>query len=238
MSPEAQNRLPSLRMCQRSFSARPSLLARFNSAIVRLDDRGIITTWNTGAERLTGFTERDAIGQPGDLAQRLFGAALVFRGRLVAGHLGERMKDTFDRPGLIMQGLKAAGEEPRYRQIVEGAEDYAIVRLDDRGIITTWNTGAERLTGFTERDAMLPSLRMCQRSFSARPSLLARFNSASARPRARSSGVNITTWNTGAERLTGFTERDAIGQPGDILFTPEDRALGRGSAVRSRNMLR
>ena len=27
--------------------------------------------------------------------------------------------------------------ETRYRQIVEGAEDYAIVRLDDRGIITT-----------------------------------------------------------------------------------------------------
>ncbi|MCP1561047.1 PAS domain S-box-containing protein [Methylorubrum extorquens] len=68
--------------------------------------------------------------------------------------------------------------ETRYRQIVEGAEDYAIVRLDDRGIITTWNTGAER--------------------------------------------------------LTGFTERDAIGQPGDILFTPEDRALGRTEAELNR----
>ena len=70
--------------------------------------------------------------------------------------------------------------ETRYRQIVEGAEDYAIVRLNDRGIITTWNTGAER--------------------------------------------------------LTGFTERDAIGQPGNILFTPEDRALGRADAELSRAM--
>ncbi|KQQ40836.1 histidine kinase [Methylobacterium sp. Leaf125] len=68
--------------------------------------------------------------------------------------------------------------EIRYRQIVEGAEDYAIVRLDDRGIITTWNTGAER--------------------------------------------------------LTGFTERDAVGQPGDILFTPEDRAAGRADDELSR----
>ncbi|MET1754202.1 PAS domain S-box protein [Novosphingobium sp. RD2P27] len=61
--------------------------------------------------------------------------------------------------------------EARYRQIVEGAEDYAIVRLDDRGIITTWNRGAEL--------------------------------------------------------LTGFSEDDAVGQPGDILFTSEDRAAGR-----------
>lgn len=44
--------------------------------------------------------------------------------------------------------------EARYRQIVEGAEDYAIVRLDRLGVITTWNTGAERLTGFTEHDAI------------------------------------------------------------------------------------
>ncbi len=70
--------------------------------------------------------------------------------------------------------------EIRYRQIVEGAEDYAIVRLDNRGIITTWNTGAER--------------------------------------------------------LTGFTESDAIGQPGDILFTPEDRALGRADDELNRAM--
>jgi GAF domain-containing protein len=38
--------------------------------------------------------------------------------------------------------------EARYRQIVEGAEDYAIVRLDDHGIVTSWNTGAERISGF------------------------------------------------------------------------------------------
>lgn len=58
--------------------------------------------------------------------------------------------------------------EARYRQIVEGAEDFAIFTTDARGIITAWNSGAERITGY-------PSL-------------------------------------------------EALGQAGDIIFTPEDRA--------------
>ncbi|HVK40829.1 MAG TPA: PAS domain-containing protein [Candidatus Kapabacteria bacterium] len=36
----------------------------------------------------------------------------------------------------------------------------------------------------------------------------------------------ITTWNTGAERITGFAEREAIGRPISIIFTAEDVATG------------
>jgi len=36
----------------------------------------------------------------------------------------------------------------------------------------------------------------------------------------------ITSWNPGAEHLFGFTAEEALGQPEDILFTPEDRAAG------------
>ena len=36
----------------------------------------------------------------------------------------------------------------------------------------------------------------------------------------------ITTWNTGAERLLGWSESEAIGLPADVVFTPEDRAAG------------
>ena len=34
----------------------------------------------------------------------------------------------------------------------------------------------------------------------------------------------VTTWNTGAERILGYHETDVIGRPGEIFFTPEDRA--------------
>ena len=36
----------------------------------------------------------------------------------------------------------------------------------------------------------------------------------------------ITTWNTGAERLLGWSESEAIGLPAEVVFTPEDRAAG------------
>lgn len=36
----------------------------------------------------------------------------------------------------------------------------------------------------------------------------------------------ITSWNTGAERVFGYTETEIVGQKSAIIFTPEDRASG------------
>ncbi|MGI4938949.1 MAG: putative bifunctional diguanylate cyclase/phosphodiesterase [Janthinobacterium lividum] len=36
----------------------------------------------------------------------------------------------------------------------------------------------------------------------------------------------ITVWNAGAQHLFGYPEREVIGRPIDMLFTPEDRATG------------
>lgn len=50
--------------------------------------------------------------------------------------------------------LALQSSEERYRQIVEGAEDFAIVSLDEEGVVTSWNTGAARITGFTTEEAV------------------------------------------------------------------------------------
>ena len=44
--------------------------------------------------------------------------------------------------------------EERYRHIVEGAEDFAMVTLDQQGTIISWNSGAERLLGYVETEAV------------------------------------------------------------------------------------
>jgi PAS domain S-box-containing protein len=38
--------------------------------------------------------------------------------------------------------------EERFRLMVDSVQDYAIFMLDPRGIVTTWNSGAERLKGY------------------------------------------------------------------------------------------
>ncbi|MBP1805218.1 PAS domain S-box protein [Rubellimicrobium aerolatum] len=86
---------------------------------------------------------------------------------------GERVLDFIYEPvraadgtveGILVQGhdvteqarAKAALEasEERYRRIVEGADDFAIITQDEKGLITSWNTGAERLMGYTEAEAL------------------------------------------------------------------------------------
>src|SRR5256886_2136831 len=36
----------------------------------------------------------------------------------------------------------------------------------------------------------------------------------------------ISTWNSGAERLLGWSESEVVGRPAAMLYTPEDRTLG------------
>lgn len=38
--------------------------------------------------------------------------------------------------------------EERFRLLVDGVEEYAIFMLDPRGVVTTWNVGAERIKGY------------------------------------------------------------------------------------------
>ena len=36
----------------------------------------------------------------------------------------------------------------------------------------------------------------------------------------------VNGWNPGAEAIFGYTEGEIVGRPGDVVFTPEDRAAG------------
>jgi len=49
------------------------------------------------------------------------------------------------------EDLLRASEE-RFRLLVEGVQDYAIIMLDPTGKVTTWNQAAERLTGYQAKE--------------------------------------------------------------------------------------
>jgi len=48
-----------------------------------------------------------------------------------------------------LAGNSLRASEERFRQLVDGAHDYAIVMLDAHGRVTSWNKGAQRLKGYT-----------------------------------------------------------------------------------------
>lgn len=44
--------------------------------------------------------------------------------------------------------------EERYHQMIAEVQDYAIILLDEKGIIQNWNVGAERIKGYTAEEAI------------------------------------------------------------------------------------
>ena len=44
--------------------------------------------------------------------------------------------------------------EERFRALVEGVQDYAVVTLDPQGRVTSWNSGAERTNGYCAEEIL------------------------------------------------------------------------------------
>ena len=45
--------------------------------------------------------------------------------------------------------------EERFRLLIECVRDYAIYMLDTNGIVTSWNSGAERIKGYSAIEAVV-----------------------------------------------------------------------------------
>lgn len=53
----------------------------------------------------------------------------------------------------IREGVKAELEYlENFHMLIEGVRDYAIFRLDPQGRVSSWNSGAERITGYRENE--------------------------------------------------------------------------------------
>jgi PAS domain S-box-containing protein len=153
-------------------------------AIYMIDPQGRIVSWNSGAVRLKGYEPGEIIGQsfskfytPEDRAAGLPGKALA-TARETGRFAGEGWRvrkdgsrfwasvvlDTIrDKDGELLGFAKVTRDvterqeahwsllesEQRYRRLVEAVIDYAIFQLDPAGRVTTWNTGAHRIKGYT-----------------------------------------------------------------------------------------
>ena len=156
-------------------------------AIFALDTKGTVLTWNSGAERLKRYTADEIVGRhfslfytPEDVASdrpaRLLATAMDTGrvedegwrvrkdgSRFWANVLITALRDDdgklvgFAKVTRDLTDKRAADEllrqsEERFRLLVQSVEDYAIYMLDPTGIITTWNSGAERIKGYSAQE--------------------------------------------------------------------------------------
>ena len=181
------------------------------SAVVTSTTDGIISfaldqtilSWNTGAERIYGYTAEEAIGQPlallsadGDEDQQR-ALAEIGEGRSVDGLQMERRRKDGSR---IHVAITASPIRDASGRVLAGT---AIVRD-----VTVAREQAEALRLSEER------LRLVIESVRE----YAIFSTDLER--------RITSWNAGAQRILGFTGDEAVGRSVDMIFTDEDRAAG------------
>ena len=160
----------------------------------RLD--GPIEFWNAGAERLYGFAEDEAIGR--------------------SSHALLQTKFPMEFIELRSQLLKEGYWSGELRHICEEGRE---VIVDSRMQLLGDNTVLEANRDVTEHKRFENALRESEQRLRWLASIVD--SSDDAIISKNLDGI-VTTWNSGAERVFGYTAKEAIGQPITIVI-PQDR---------------
>jgi PAS domain S-box-containing protein len=165
-------------------------------AVILVDDAGCVVSWNAAASRLDGYGAVEVTGKPFDIffteddradgkaralltLARAEGEAETTHRRVrkdgsrYSAHVrlsavtDDRAEEASTRgaprfAALVrdLTGERGAAEEElrmleeRFRLLVSHVVDYAIYMLDEEGHVTTWNPGAERMTGYSESEVL------------------------------------------------------------------------------------
>jgi PAS domain S-box-containing protein len=158
-------------------------------AIYMLDPAGYITSWNAGAERFKGYTESEIIGehfsvfytaedQHDGLPEQALNAAtsdgafesegwrvrkdgsrfwahvIIDPIRNRSGNLTGFAKVTRDLTERKRADMTLKQSDSQLRLLVEGVTDYAIYLLDRDGFVSSWNTGARRIKGYSDDEVI------------------------------------------------------------------------------------
>ena len=163
-------------------------------AIMMLNPAGHITSWNAGAERIKGYRPAEILGKHFSIfypASEIENSKPEMELRIAAdeGRYEEegwriRKDGTMFWANVTITALRGEGtteeigplrgfakvtrdltsrrqaeealrqSQERYRMLVDNVTDYALILLDPVGRVTSWNSGATRITGYQSKEIL------------------------------------------------------------------------------------
>ena len=174
-------------------------------AIYMLDVHGDVVSWNQGAERLKGYRAEEVIGT----------------------HFSRFYTETDRAAGVPMLALERAlkdghFESEGWRVRKDGTRFWAHV------LVTPVLDEAKNLVGFakitrdvTERRTAADELERSQTQFRTLVQGVTDYAIFLLDPTG-----HVSSWNSGAARIKGYTENEIVGEHFSVFYTDEDRAAG------------
>ena len=163
-----------------------SIINTLQDSVVTIDLDGIITSWNPSAERLYGYPAKESVGRslelvlkPEDFGPLRDRVEQIRNGHRVAVYDTYRLhrdgrtlrievtlSPVMDDQGVVI-GVSTlardvteirkteealAASESHLSAVMEAAVDFAIITIDEHGHISHWNSGAERMFGYSRQE--------------------------------------------------------------------------------------
>ncbi|MBY4590602.1 MULTISPECIES: hybrid sensor histidine kinase/response regulator [Rhizobium] len=174
-------------------------------AIYMLSPEGIITSWNTGAQRFKGYKPSEILGE----------------------HFSRFYSEEDRAAGIPERALTTAREQGRFegegwRQRKDGSRFWAHVIVDPIRRPSGELIGFAKITrDLTERRAAENAIRQSEEQFRRLVQGVSDYAIYMLDPDG-----NVSSWNFGAERIKGYRPDEIIGRHFSTFYTPEDRAAG------------
>jgi PAS domain S-box-containing protein len=174
-------------------------------AIYMLDENGIVTSWNAGAQRLKGYAAAEIIGQ----------------------HFSRFYTEQDRRAGAPAHALKTASTEGRFelegwRVRKDGARFWGHVVIDPIRSPAGNVIGFANITrDLTERATAEQALLRSEEQFRRLVEGVTDYAIYMLDPQGY-----ISSWNAGAQRIKGYRPEEIIGQHFSRFYTAEDQAAG------------
>ena len=174
-------------------------------AIYMLDKEGIVSSWNAGAQRFTGYEATEIIGK----------------------HFSQFYTEEDQANGLPQRGLDIAAREGKFegegwRIRKDGTRFWTHVVIDPIRDSDGTLVGYAKITrDLTERRDAKDSLRHTEEQFKLLVESVTDYAIFMLTPDG-----HVATWNKGAQRIKGYLPEDIIGRHFSEFYTSEDREAG------------